>query len=74
MPINITIRLPIASTPFLSHGSASISAPTPKKHARLSDMSKNVIISAVRNAFFLGCVTAVFITKRFCVPIGALII
>ena len=48
IPIQMTMRLPMPRMTFCSQGRACISAPTPRKQARPSVMSKKMTISAVR--------------------------
>lgn len=70
-PIQMTTRLPAAKTILRSHGSASISAPMPKKHARLSEISSAITISAMGISRRFGCVSAALMTNKFCIPMGA---
>lgn len=61
MPIYRTARVPARSMVPLNTGKVSTRIPTPKKQARASETSKNMIMNAVCTAFFIVSRAAVFI-------------
>ena len=71
MPIYITTSPPSSNMPSYTGGYFCIISPMPKKHAMARVMSKKMTISAVKSARQRGCVSALLITNRFCMPIGA---
>ena len=71
MPIYTTTSPPINNIAICTAAYFCIISPMPKKHAMARVMSKKMTISAVKSARQRGCVSALLITNRFCMPIGA---
>lgn len=70
-PIYTTTSPPSSNMPSCTGGYFCITRPMPKKHASASVTSKKITISAVTSARRRVCVSALLITNRFCMPIGA---
>lgn len=70
IPIIIIIE-PAKRIINLNSGNLFIKNPIPKKHARLNEISKNIVVNTTIYIWDLFLHRALFITYKFCIPIGA---